>query len=142
MNWDALWDLVGAVFLVLGTFMTLVAAIGLLRFPDLLSRLHATSKPQSLGLAFMMIGLSISLRSPAIAWTATLILLLQIVTAPIGAHMAGRAGYRTGHVDSSTLTTDEYRRDLAAALRAQRRREAGGRASSRGETERRDPKRR
>ncbi len=114
-------DVIGAVLLVLGTFLTVAAAIGMLRFPDLLSRLHATSKPQSLGIVLMMAGLALSMRSSIVAWTAVLIVLLQIVTAPIGAHMAGRAGYRTGQVDSRTLVTDEYRHDLAAAQRAQQR---------------------
>ncbi|HZK05093.1 MAG TPA: monovalent cation/H(+) antiporter subunit G [Actinomycetaceae bacterium] len=141
MNWDMFWDAFAAFFLVLGTFLTVAAAIGMLRFPDLLSRLHATSKPQSLGLALMMIGFSISMRSPSIAWTAVLIVLLQIVTAPIGAHLAGRAGYRTGQVDSRTLHTDEYRRDIAAALRAEKRQEQKKRDRERAEGAREKRKR-
>lgn len=43
---DAVIDAVTAVFLVVGALMSLGAAIGLLRFPDLMSRMHAATKPQ------------------------------------------------------------------------------------------------
>ena len=62
MNLDLVLDTIGAALLMLGSFLTLAAAIGMLRFPDLLSRLHAASKPQSLGIALMMAGLALSLR--------------------------------------------------------------------------------
>lgn len=122
MNWEYLWDLVGAILLLVGSALTLAAAIGMLRFPDLLSRLHAASKPQSLGIALMMSGLALSQRDHALAWTALLVVLFQLVTAPISAHMAARAGYRTAQVDSRTLYADEYRRDIAASLRQDRQR--------------------
>lgn len=124
MNWSLALDVLGAVFLVLGAFMTIAAAIGLVRFPDLLSRLHATAKPQSLGIALLMTGLALSLRTPVITWAAILIVLFQLVTAPIAAHLAGRAGYRTGQVESGSLVIDEYRRALATAVRGERRRKA------------------
>ncbi|HHW83465.1 MAG TPA: monovalent cation/H(+) antiporter subunit G [Actinomycetales bacterium] len=122
MNWALFADILGAIAFVLGSLLTLAAAIGVVRFPDLLSRLHAVSKPQSLGISLMMIGLAISVRDAAVAWTALLVVLFQLVTAPISAHLAGRAGYRAAQVDSRTLHTDEYRRDIAASLRAERRR--------------------
>lgn len=50
-----------------------------------------------------------------------LVVLFQVITAPISAHMAARAGYRTGQVDSSELYVDEYRRDLVEVAREVRR---------------------
>ena len=46
MNPDTVIDAVSAVFMVTGALMSLAAAIGLLRFPDLMSRMHAATKPQ------------------------------------------------------------------------------------------------
>lgn len=110
-------DVLVAVCVVGGTALTLAAALAVRRFPDLLTRLHAPAKPQVLGLVLMLTGMAVSLGDPRIAWTCVLVLLFQMITAPIGAHMAARAGYRTGKVDSARLIVDEYRRDLAASQR-------------------------
>ncbi|MGY6497595.1 MAG: monovalent cation/H(+) antiporter subunit G [Microcella sp.] len=110
--------LVTAALLVLGAFFSLAAAIGLLRFPDALSRLHAATKPQILGLILVVIAIALSVGS----WQALLLLIpvvvLQMLTAPIAAHMVGRAGYRTGTFDAETLVDDALAPDLAAAQRA------------------------
>lgn len=121
MSWDQVWDVASIVCFVLGTVLTLAAAVGLVRFPDLLSRLHATAKPQVLGLSLMMLGLAAALRAPSVGWTCLLIVLFQLITAPISAHLAARAGHRTGQVDPRALYTDEYRQDLARTLRQQHR---------------------
>lgn len=93
----------------------MVAGIGILRFPDLLSRMHAATKPQVLGLAFLMIGLALELRTGVAIWTLVLVLLLQLITAPVSAHMVGRSGYRTGRVRRDLLIVDELTDDLEAA---------------------------
>lgn len=110
-------DVLAALCFVGGTALTLAAAVGLRRFPDLLARLHAPAKPQVLGLVLMLTGMAVTLGDPGLAWTCVLVLIFQLITAPISAHMAARAGYRTGHIDSETLYVDEYRRDLALSQR-------------------------
>lgn len=120
MNWDMVATAVAVLCFAGGTFLTLIAAIGILRFPDLLARLHAASKPQVLGLGLMLAGLAITMRDPGLAWTCALIFLFQLITAPVSAHLAGRSGYRTGQVKSKKLYVDEYRRDLARSLRQAR----------------------
>lgn len=121
MNWNQVFDIAGAVCLVAGTGFMFIAAIGLKRFPDLLSRLHAAAKPQVAGLILLMAGVSLMVRIPSVIWTCVLVVLFQVITAPISAHMAARAGYRTGQVDSSELYVDEYRRDLVEVAREVRR---------------------
>lgn len=115
---DAVLDLVSALLLVLGAFLSLAAAIGLIRFPDALARLHAATKPQILGLIAVVAAIALSVRS----WQALLLLIpvvvLQMLTAPISAHMVGRAGYRTGTFDPAALTADELAPDLDDAQRA------------------------
>ncbi|PFG40091.1 multisubunit sodium/proton antiporter MrpG subunit [Georgenia soli] len=115
MSWTDVADVAGTVLLVLGSTLTLVAAIAILRFDDLLSRMHAATKPQVLGLVIMMAGLALTVRNPVVVWTLVLVVAFQLITAPISAHMVGRAGYRTGKVDSEALVVDELTEDLRAS---------------------------
>ncbi|MFD1506200.1 monovalent cation/H(+) antiporter subunit G [Georgenia yuyongxinii] len=117
MSWTDVADVLGAACLVAGALLTLVAAIAVLRFPDLLSRMHAATKPQVLGLALMMTGVALIVRNPVVGWTLVLVVAFQLITAPISAHMVGRAGYRTGKVDRSALVVDELTEDLEASRR-------------------------
>jgi multicomponent Na+:H+ antiporter subunit G len=115
MSWTDVADVAGTVLLVLGSTLTLVAAIAIHRFDDLLSRMHAATKPQVLGLVLMMTGVALIVRNPVVAWTLVLVVAFQLITAPISAHMVGRAGYRTGKVDSEALVVDELTEDLRAS---------------------------
>jgi multicomponent Na+:H+ antiporter subunit G len=104
---DALIDAVSAVFMVVGALMSLGAAIGLLRFPDLMSRMHAATKPQVLGLFLLLSAVGLQLRSWWV-WTVLLVAwVFQLLTVPVSAHMVGRAGYRTKHLHRELLSTDE-----------------------------------
>jgi multicomponent Na+:H+ antiporter subunit G len=107
MNTDLILDLATALCLLAGALMSLAAAIGLLRFPDLLSRMHAATKPQVFGLLMLLTGLGLQLRSWAVVPALLLAWLLQLLTVPVSAHMVGRAGYRTKHLRKETLTADE-----------------------------------
>ena len=123
MNWTQVADALGEVCLVTGSLFVLIAAIGIRRFPDLLTRLHAAAKPQVVGLIFLMTGVSLTVRVPMVIWTCILVVLFQLITAPISAHMAARAGFRTGQVNSSDLYMDEYRRDVMHLMREERNRD-------------------
>ena len=107
MSWDTLADVVAAVCLIGGALLALAAGVGVLRFPDLLSRMHAGTKPQVLGLVLVLIGLSLRLRSGGAVWALVLVALFQMLTAPVAAHLVGRAGYRTGKVRRDLLVVDE-----------------------------------
>ncbi len=108
-------DVVVGALLLAGALLGLGAGVGLLRFPDLLSRMHTAAKPQVLGLILVVIALALRLRDGSVAWMLVLVVLVQLVTAPVAAHLVARAGYRTGKVDSQRLVVDELTRDLAAA---------------------------
>ena len=117
MTFDDVLDLAAAICLLLGAFLSLAAGIGLLRFPDALSRLHAATKPQVLGLLFIVAAIALASRS----WSALLallpVLLFQVLTAPISAHMVGRAGYRTGNFRRELLIVDELENAVDEASR-------------------------
>jgi multicomponent Na+:H+ antiporter subunit G len=112
---DAAIDAVTAVLLIVGAVMSLGAAIGLLRFPDLMSRMHAATKPQVLGLFLVLSAIGLQIREwwvwpvLAVAW------IFQLLTVPVSAHMVGRAGYRTRHLHPELLSVDELE---AVVLRA------------------------
>lgn len=107
MNTDAVLEILAAACLVVGSLMSLAAAIGMLRFPDLLSRMHAATKPQVFGLFLLLMGLALQLRSWAAVPVLILAWLFQLLTVPVSAHMVGRAGYRTKHLRKDTLSIDE-----------------------------------
>jgi multicomponent Na+:H+ antiporter subunit G len=116
---DTIIDVVAGTFMIVGCLMSLAAGIGMLRFPDLLSRLHAATKPQVLGLFLLLAALGLELRTWAVLPVLVLAWLLQLLTAPVSAHMVGRAGYRTRHLKRETLIVDE----LAAVVEAAAKRE-------------------
>lgn len=99
MNWVAIADIAGTVLLFAGALLCLAAAIGLLRFRDLLSRMHAATKPQALGVLLVLLGLGLRLHSPLDVGMLLLVALFQLLTNPVSGHMMSRAAVRTGLVD-------------------------------------------
>ena len=114
MNLALLADVLVATCFLLASFFALVAAIGMVRFPDLLSRMHAGTKPQVVGLGLALIGLAIELRSIPAAVLLFVVVTFQGVTAPIASHMVGRASFRAGQVQRELLITDELTETLDA----------------------------
>lgn len=115
MSWGFVADVVGALLLLLGALLCLAAATGLVRFPDVLTRMHAATKPQTLGLLCAVAGLALSLREPRALGALILVAVLQLMTAPVSAHMVGRTAYRTNQLRHDLLTTDDLADDLARA---------------------------
>ena len=123
---DAAIDVVSAVFMIVGAVMSLAAAIGLLRFPDLMSRMHAATKPQVLGLFLLLAAVGLQLRTWWV-WPVLLVAwIFQLLTVPVSAHMVGRAGYRTKHLHRELLSTDELEAVVLKAAEAARDRESDG----------------
>jgi multicomponent Na+:H+ antiporter subunit G len=107
MNLSTFLDVVAAICFTLGAFLALVAAVGIMRFPDLLARMHSGTKPQVIGLIFMLIGLGTQLRDLAASGILVLIVLFQLFTSPVATHMMARATYRAGQVPPESLVVDE-----------------------------------
>jgi multicomponent Na+:H+ antiporter subunit G len=104
---DTVLTWVAAVLMILGSALSLGAAIGLLRFPDLLTRMHAATKPQVLGSLLLLTAVGLQWRAWALVPLLAVAWIFQLLTAPVSAHMVGRAGYRTKHYDRSKLSVDE-----------------------------------
>ena len=121
MSWSTVADVLAAVCLLLGAFLTLAAGVGVLRFPDLLSRMHSATKPQVLGLVLMVTAEALRVRSWGVVGLLLLVITFQFLTAPVAAHMVGRAGARTSQMRKDLLVMDELSADEDAAELARRR---------------------
>ena len=106
-SWGAVADIAAAICLVLGALLTLTAAIGILRFPDVLTRMHSATKPQVLGLLLVLLGLGLRLRDVSSIGLLAMVALFQLTTSPIASHMVGRASFRAGQVRRDLLVVDE-----------------------------------
>lgn len=87
-------DDLGDVLIFGGALWSLIAGIGLLRFPDVLTRMHAATKPQVLGLLMVVVGVALRLRDANDITTLILVGLFQTWTVPVAAHMVARAARR------------------------------------------------
>lgn len=108
---EAILDVVGAVMILIGATFTLTAAIGLVRLPDVLNRMHAASKPQTLGFLLLCGGLAVVLRDPGATTLLALAAGMQLVTAPVATQMMGKAAYRTGQFRSDIVVVDDRSSD-------------------------------
>ncbi|MBE7325767.1 monovalent cation/H(+) antiporter subunit G [Nocardioides sp. Y6] len=107
MSWVDVMDGASAVLLLAGSVFALIAAIGVVRLPDLLSRMHAATKPQVIGLMLVVSGLALRLRDPSVLAMLFFVVLLQMGTSVVSSHMVARANYRTGRLRKDLLVLDE-----------------------------------
>lgn len=109
--WTVVADVAAALCLLAGAFLTFAAGVGVLRFPSLLDRMHVVTKPQVLGLVLLLLGLGLRVRDWSAVSMLVLVIIFQLATAPVAAHLVGRAGFRTGKVDVDELRPNELEDD-------------------------------
>lgn len=100
-------DVVSSVLVLSGAFLGLVAGVGLVRFPDVFARMHAATKPATLGLLLISVAALLQVGDAEEVIALVLIVVLQFLTSPVGAHMVGRAAYRAGGQLSPDTVLDE-----------------------------------
>ncbi|GAB3702767.1 monovalent cation/H(+) antiporter subunit G [Nocardiopsis oceani] len=110
-------DWIAILCILAGALLSFVAGVGLVRFPDLLSRMHAAAKPQVLGLLLVLVGIALRIlpqEETGVFSVGTLILvgLFQVVTVPVAGHIAARVGYRSGRIRRDLVVIDELAEDL------------------------------
>jgi multicomponent Na+:H+ antiporter subunit G len=99
----------------LGIALMAIAGIGLLRMPDLLTRMHASSKAGTLGAILVLAAVAIHFGDAAITVRAVVVCVFLLITAPIASHVIARAAYRTGVPLAPETVIDEL-----AAKRSER----------------------
>ena len=82
--------------IVVGCLFVTIGTIGLLRFPNVYNRMHATSKPTTLGTATIFVAGAIYFVPEGATLTAIIGLVFLFVTVPTGAHMIARSAQKTG----------------------------------------------
>jgi multicomponent Na+:H+ antiporter subunit G len=86
-------DIIGVVVLWIGVFFCVVGIIGLLRFPDVYTRIHASGKVATLGLVGLLIGATILM--PELFFRALVLIAFVILTAPVASHVIASAAHRS-----------------------------------------------
>jgi multicomponent Na+:H+ antiporter subunit G len=100
---------VGDILLVAGSAWALLAALGVLKFDDVYARMHAATKATTLGLLLVLGGAAAHLPGDDAAKLG-LAGVLVFITAPVGAHLVGRAVHRSpGDARIRIDTVDELR---------------------------------
>ena len=89
-------EFIGGVILIIGAAFSLVAGIGLARLPDLYVRMHAATKAGTLGAGLVLLAVALEAQQLEVAVRAMAGLVFLFFTAPIAAHLLGRAGYIAG----------------------------------------------
>jgi multicomponent Na+:H+ antiporter subunit G len=89
-------QIIGTILMLFGVFLILIAGIGLLRMPDLYLRMSAATKASTLGLGLILLGTMVYFGELGIASRAIATIIFVLLTAPVSAHMIGRAAYTNG----------------------------------------------
>jgi multicomponent Na+:H+ antiporter subunit G len=89
-------DIILILLVSLGALFILLAAIGLVRMPDLYLRISVTTKAATLGVGLLLVGSALYFREVSTTTRAIAIIFFLLLTAPIGAHLLGRASYFIG----------------------------------------------
>ena len=88
--------MIGELLALLGATLVLLSAVGVVRFPDILSRLHALAKASTLGLLLILFGAAVNLRSLNDLTSVALAGVLHVLASPPASNMISRAAYLTG----------------------------------------------
>ncbi len=110
-------DWIVAAMLVSGGFFLFVAGLGILRLPDVLIRMHASTKAGTLGAGLVFIAVAVQFRDSVSISLSVLTILFLLVTAPVGAHAIARAAYRMNIPLSENTHLDEWAGQAAPMFR-------------------------
>lgn len=88
-----LTQLLGVVFIGLGTFFSAVGVIGIIRLPDVYSRIHASGKVATLGIFGLLVGAALLL--PATSLRVIGLGLFLLISSPVASHAIAAAAYRS-----------------------------------------------
>ena len=83
-------------FVLVGSFFLLVGTIGLIRFPNVYNRLHATSKATTLGAASMFLAGFVYFEGQGVALETLVAIVFLFLTAPTGSHLISRSARKMG----------------------------------------------
>ena len=100
-------EVVSSVLIVAGCALGLLGGVGLARLPDVFGRMHAATKPPTLGLVLVALGAILRVDQLSDVTFLALVVGLQFLTAPVGAHLVGRSAYDSGDQLADDTVCDE-----------------------------------
>lgn len=100
-------DALGGVLILTGAAFGALAGIGQVRFADLFTRMHVATKPATLGLLLVALGAMFRIETQGAITLLVLSIILQFLTAPVSAHLVGRAAHRHGDWDRDAAIVDD-----------------------------------
>ena len=107
----------GPALALVGASLTLLSAIGVVRFPDVMARMHALTKASTVGVVLVLLGGAVTLDHPNDVTTLLLAAALQLLTLPVAANLMSRSTYMArgiaSHVDEIDELADHHALDEA-----------------------------
>lgn len=102
-------DLIASLLLLVGLAFTLIGSLGLVRLPDVYTRMHAPTKATTLGVSCMLAAAAMTLpgNDVAVAMKAVLAITFLFLTAPVAAHVLAKAARATGAAPTPRTRIDE-----------------------------------
>jgi multicomponent Na+:H+ antiporter subunit G len=100
-------EIVSGVLVALGTVLICIAGLGMLRLPDIYSRLNAVTKAAALGVCCVLFGALLLKPTPGVVVTLLAAIVLQLLTVPVGGFAISRAAFRAGTPLSPITRFDE-----------------------------------
>ena len=89
-------EIIAGLCVLVGAFFVFAAAVGVVRMPDVYTRMHAATKSGTLGSGLMLVGVAVVAGSSDVVLRALAAVIFLVATAPIAAHLLGRAAYMSG----------------------------------------------
>lgn len=104
-------ELIGAILILIGGIISVLSAVGMIRFPDIYSRAHAATKTTTLAVLLALTGVFIYLWLSEAFISVRLILgiIFVFLTAPVSGHLILRASYRSGVKMTDRTAEDELK---------------------------------
>lgn len=99
---------IGGALLLIGALFALVAAIGVLRLPDIYTRMHAASKAGTVGGSFILLAVAVLSQDAAVSLRAVIGIAFLLLTTPISAHLLARISYLSGLKPVSGTAVDGF----------------------------------
>ncbi len=111
---ELILELAVSVLLVGGALFALVAAFGIIRLPDVYTRMHAAAKAGTVGSGLLLLATGLESQDPAILARAIAGFVFFILTAPVSAHLLARAAHKAGCELADVTVRDDLATDDAA----------------------------
>lgn len=109
-----IFEWIGVIFILIGSIISVISAIGIIRFPDIYTRAHAATKTTTLAVLITLVGTFIYVWFSDMYMSVRLMLgiIFVFITAPISGHLVLRAAYRA-HIKMTDSTAED---ELQSAL--------------------------